>query len=779
MSPICDKSEDKLIESEFKRASPNRKLDGTPIKTLIAQEMLKEVASNQNSPSIVAKLMGLDSLPRQQQGSDARRTHSRGYSLNHLDLPSADWQQEHRFHDQDEYKDVYEIWHQSPKANKVREKSPQKGRINDSCNEKKLELVRQKFVEAKRLATDENLRQTKQFQDVLEELSSNKDLFLKILQEPNSLFSQHQYNLHSTNSIPQPPETKRITVLKPAKTINRDNFTDIKKTSNNFSCDLDEHHARPTRIVVLKPSCVKNHDAKTVDSSSSLSLRESNEIETPSRHRRDETLLSSVFSNGYIGDESSFSKSEIEYEDGNLSESEVISPVSRHSWDYINKFGSPYSSSFSRASFSPESSVCREAKKRLSERWALVASNDRHMRKNSSTLGEMLALSNTKKSEEPLNKKDEIVSSNLNKDEKPEDSPKNLLRSKSVPVSSTAYGARLNVEVSDTEVAKTTKSVPKELTKSTSAKSSLKGRVSSLFFSRNKKSTKDKSSQPSDEPQSAETSAHPSGKSSTNNASQCVDILGTDEVSPNSISGRANQGITSFKAGNLGENLDQPSPISVLEPLFEEDDRITPDQQGLVEFAVSPIQSNLIGKSPLIGSIARTLSWDDTCAPGPTTPDHSPSISSKTEEQEWHSFLQTLLPIAESSLATWHSPESPLDPSIRETYADSENAKDTTIIPYESKRRQRRSTQKLVFDCVNTLLASEELRGAQSVDSVYERMKEWFDGGEIDSLAVDEVRKEVVGPAWLWREDINDIGSEIQGKLLEDLLDESVLELAK
>ncbi|KAF5959438.1 hypothetical protein HYC85_000647 [Camellia sinensis] len=50
-------------------------------------------------------------------------------------------------------------------------------------------LVRQKFIEAKRLATDEKLRQSKQFQDVLEVLSSNKDLFVKFLQEPNSLFS--------------------------------------------------------------------------------------------------------------------------------------------------------------------------------------------------------------------------------------------------------------------------------------------------------------------------------------------------------------------------------------------------------------------------------------------------------------------------------------------------------------------------------------------------------------------------------------------------------------
>ncbi|GJQ93105.1 hypothetical protein Tco_0004244, partial [Tanacetum coccineum] len=40
-------------------------------------------------------------------------------------------------------------------------------------------LVRETFMEAKRLSTDEKLRQSKQFEDALEFLSSNKDVFLK------------------------------------------------------------------------------------------------------------------------------------------------------------------------------------------------------------------------------------------------------------------------------------------------------------------------------------------------------------------------------------------------------------------------------------------------------------------------------------------------------------------------------------------------------------------------------------------------------------------------
>nr|GMD13653.1 uncharacterized protein LOC109161751 isoform X1 [Ipomoea batatas] len=56
-----------------------------------------------------------------------------------------------------------------------------------------------------------------------------------------------------------------------------------------------------------------------------------NQHENLAGHRRDETLLPSVFSNGYIGDESSFNKSENEYAAMNLSDSEVVSPMSKHS----------------------------------------------------------------------------------------------------------------------------------------------------------------------------------------------------------------------------------------------------------------------------------------------------------------------------------------------------------------------------------------------------------------------------------------------------------------
>lgn len=921
--PHADQIEDKPVVSELRRTSSNKNANGTPMKTLIAQEMSKEVESKHNRPNVVAKLMGLDALPPLHSRSAAQRSHSKGYSrhsLSHSSTPVDCWEQDRVFLDnrtqsevnkcqeQNECKDVYEIWQQSQRTSYSRDSSMQKGRCNENISEAKMALVRQKFMEAKRLATDEKLRQSKEFQDALEVLSTNRDLFLRFLQEPNSLFSQQLYDLQTT----PPPETKRITVLRPSKVVD-DKYegsgeksdkqvknptqvvqaTGWERNSPVYSpvCSnqkVNENPAQSTRIVVLKPSPGKTHNIKAVVSPRSSPSRishgedffeepeedevqESREVakeitremhENLMGHRRDETLLSSVFSNGYVGDESSFNKSEIEYAVENLSDSEAMSPTSRHSWDYINRFGSPYSSSsFSRASCSPESSVCREAKKRLSERWAMMALNgnsqeQRHVRRSSSTLGEMLALSDTRKlmkSEDGgINMEQEprgstsCFTGNLNKEEGLDDSPKSLVRSKSVPVSSTASGARLNVDVSDPETGKA--QVPKELTSTKSSKSSLKGKVSSLFFSRTKKSSKEKctASQSVDgcQPVTADTPGsvgYLHGMVSAN-ASQSVNSGGRGEcLSPGlrrpasltsspDLTGRSQkQGMISrevdlsvAKSVNVSENQDQPSPISVLEPPFEEDDNTFPESSGNFKLECPGTEvnfkSNLIDKSPPIESIARTLSWDDSCAETVSpNPLKSSSVSpGAEEEQDWLLLVQTLIQSAgfdgrvqsDIFFTRWHSPDNPLDPSLRDKYTGNEKEP-----LHEAKRRQRRSNRKLVFDCVNAALVeitgygSESDRsmravscsGAQDmhlegelpmlVDHVWARMKEWFsgeagcfwvDGGDSNSLVVERVvRNEVVGKGWSdqMRMELDSLGKEIEVNLLEELVDEAVVEL--
>ncbi|CAB4321676.1 unnamed protein product [Prunus armeniaca] len=853
-SPFGDHIDDKLIVPELRRSSSNNKVCGTPIKMLLDQEMSKEVESKKNPPNVVAKLMGLDSLPREQPDSASQRCCSQ--CTNHSSTPLGCWQQDgfldkgmlrefHQCSKQNDYKDVYEVWQQPQKANYGRNKSPQKGRCNEEVNEKKMALVRQKFMEAKRLATDERLRQSKEFQDALEVLSSNRDLFLKFLQEPNSLFSQH---LNELQSIPsQPTETKRITVLRPSKMVSNDKLSGSggksdeptkksaqvsqaaawDKSHHGYSPisdqKVDDYPVQPTRIVVLRPSPGKTPDVKAVVSSPTSSptiLHSENFYE---EHEDDEERESREVAKEIT------QKMQNDYANGNLSDSEAMSPSSRHSWDYINRFGSPFSSSsFSRVSCSPESSVCREAKKRLSERWAMMALNgnpqeQRHARRSSSTLGEMLALSEIKK---PARCEDESSQK--------EQEPKGII-----------YGARVNVQVSDPEAGKT--DVPKELTKAKSMKSSFKGKVSSLFFSRNKKSNKGKSdvSRCNNENESAlaepPNSLVPPGIIS-DDASQCANDGGLEgclspalfgysgKESPDVTNMGQRQGTVPPKAGlcvtrpvvpgNVVENPDQPSPISVLEPPFEEDDNIIqesslylkPDHLG------RHLKSNLIDKSPPIGSISRTLSWDDSCAET-ATPYllKSPSVSTEEEEQDWHAIVQTLLSAAgldgevqcDSFFTRWHSLESPLDPSLRDKYA---NINDKEPL-HEAKRRQWRSSRKLVFDCVNAALVDITGYGSDSstrtmscsgahdrfseddssllADRVWGRVREWFasevrcasgEGGDSNSLVVERVvRKEVVGNGWSehMRLEIDNLGKEIEGKLLEELVEEAVVDLTE
>ncbi|MBA0675345.1 hypothetical protein Goari_016894 [Gossypium aridum] len=774
-------------------------------------------------------------------------------------------------------------------------------------------LVRQKFMEAKHLVTDEKLRQSKEFQDALEVLSSNGELFLKFLEEPNSTFSQHLNNFRCSSLLPQ---TKRITVLRPSKMVDNEKFVGTGQKGdnqtkkpvqigqvtgygrNNTACSfpspkVEDYPSQPTRIVVLKPTPGKNQDIIRTPASPSPPLprildggdfyeepeeddaRESKEVakeitrhmrENLMGHRRDETLLSSVFSNGYTGDDSSCNRSENEYPVENLSDSEVMSPTSRHSWDYINRFASPYSSTpFSRVSCSPESSVCREAKKRLSERWAMMTSNgssqeQRHGRRSSSTLGEMLALSDAKKlvrSEEEGSSKEQerrgstsCVASNLYKEESTSDSPKNIMRSKSVPGSSTMYGVRLNNEISDPETSK--EQVHKELMKTKSMKSSLKGKVSSLFFSKNKKTNKEKysGSQSTDESPSVTPGTpgspiiHP--RKISNDASQCVNDSYIQECLSPVVGGSANktplpdligigqkQGMITTEGGlsvakpsmpvHISENQEQPSPISVLEPPFEEDENMISESSGgtkPVHRGVGvPPRSNLIEKSPPIESIARTLSWDDSCSETATLlyPSKLSSVSpgAKEEEQDWFLFVQLLLSAAglngevqlDSFFARWHSAESPLDPCLRDKYA---NLNDKEPL-HEAKRRQWRSNRKLIFDCVNAALleisgyGSDRCMKAMSfgraqmigkegaspmlVDHVWAQMKEWFSGevkclgcddGDSDSLVVERVvQKEVVGKGWIdqmkWEAD--NLGREMEWRLLEELVEEAVTDL--
>lgn len=217
------------------------------------------------------------------------------------------------------------------------------------------------------------------------------------------------------------------------------------------------------------------------------------------------------------------------------------------------------------------------------------------------------------------------------------------------------------------------------------------------------------------------------------------------------------------------------------------------------------LKSNLIDKSPPIGSIARILSWnDDSC----TYNISKPAIVGVHEDEDWYLFIETLLTAAGFSrgctvshdplISRWHLPNSPLDPSLRDIYTSPDNNNIKEFI-HEGKRRQQRSTRKLIFDCINSIISETTTTNMGNgsppfdlMEHVWAQLKDWVsdepskrDSGEdmdANSVAAESlVKNEIVGRTWAHslQVEIDDFGIEIERRLLQDLVDEAVIDLAR
>ncbi|KAK1289612.1 hypothetical protein QJS10_CPB18g01855 [Acorus calamus] len=412
------------------------------------------------------------------------------------------------------------------------------------------------------------------------------------------------------------------------------------------------------------------------------------------------------------------------------------------------------------------------------------------------------------------------------------------MRSKSLPVSPTAYEkANSCLEVPNTPVDKA--AVPKEVSKSKSAKSSFKGKVSSLLFSKNKKPSKEKTTpSPLESSQDGKQSSHieqtrnllevknPSvGKK--NDESQCIPLGVLEEwqsLNREVPSCRTSSTIHGGpKLGNFPTKLmqleyrevvnvrlkdeDQPSPISVLEAPFEDDANTSlSSENARLDHHRQP------HLKPLVEPITHFLSWDDasseTASPQPSTPFITTS-KAEEEERDRFMFVQTLLYAAgldnercETVVFRWHSPERPLDPALlHKCFLEKKDDEDRQL---EGKCRQRRSNQRLLFDCINAFLleiggcmlnpnlwsrswCSGSQKGVSSgalvAEEVWGKLRELFSeakrvSGEIDGgLVVDRlVNEEVIGRGWseLMVSEINHIGREIEGEVFEELITEAL-----
>ncbi|XP_059646982.1 uncharacterized protein LOC132293489 [Cornus florida] len=453
-------TEEELLTFDLAQSSSKR-VTGTPIKKLLADEMSKETESKRRPPTVIGRLMGLDGLPPQQPVHKQQKGFSENYRQR---TASIGFQRNDKLYDrrlnkkisteQLEFKDVYEV----SETLKVESASnPSKETTNSKLTEADIAFIQQKFLNAKCLSTNEKLQDSREFYDTLEMLDSNKDLLLEFLEQPDSLFTRHLLDLQ--DAVPR-SQCSHIAVMKPSNyekyessaigwNLEREpslkcNISSQRKHQDgHFSYSYKKcgsHNSVkpskmqlerkpetdvlpvPARIVVLKPNVAKmrnltrsvpsptshtyqldnrkhtefpsigNGEAgsyvkKNLDSDVGLSMpkfRESREIAKEiTRRMRDSKLINlSSTSRGYAGDESSYSMSGSD----STSESEVTLQTSRNSFDWSSR-------QKLSSSHSVESSVSREAKKRLSERWKMTQRyHDVGVVCRGSTLGEMLAI---------------------------------------------------------------------------------------------------------------------------------------------------------------------------------------------------------------------------------------------------------------------------------------------------------------------------------------------------------------------------------------------------
>ncbi|KAL2533704.1 hypothetical protein Adt_07055 [Abeliophyllum distichum] len=440
--------------------SSSRRATGTPMKKLLAEEMSKEIEVKRRSPSVIARLMGLDGLPSPRHVHRQQRSSSDSYQQKNVSMSIQqngqlfDGQSSRRTSmEQQEFKDVYEDVEAS---HVVSRRYSSRWSASSKLIKPESALIQQKFMNAKRLSTDEKLLGPKEYAHPLELVDSNKDLFQKFVQHPDSLFVKHDLEVDPSSSL-----RGHIEFLKPSNSAKYESNAKAWTSEREISCkqdtashqkrkdglllhphsrhrahisckspkvQLEEMNGRntlPTRIVVLKPNIGKMHIApasvsspdyshnypsnfrkiteytsvggaemlsrKRGDSSDDVGSlkplsRDAREIAREiTRRMRDgcDGFIDPTSSGvrGYAGDESSYDA----YESDSASESEGLKLSSRNSTCCNNRCKySPYGSI--------ESSVNREAKKRLSDRWKTARRcQDLEMVGKASTLGEMLA----------------------------------------------------------------------------------------------------------------------------------------------------------------------------------------------------------------------------------------------------------------------------------------------------------------------------------------------------------------------------------------------------
>ncbi|AQK76113.1 hypothetical protein Zm00014a_008210 [Zea mays] len=749
-------TEDKQRDSQTRRNfptkrsnSPTKRTGAMPVKMLMEQDMWKERRPDEEPLNVVARLMGLHEPPGQQSNFPLGRQLDKkyqcgGFEENYWNLKSK---KESKCHQNQKAGPRHQhTWNGSGDQPSRISSSQSMHQENETC-EKRMSIVREKFAEAKRLATDEKLLHSKEFQDALQFLSSNRDLFLEFLDEPNPLLSSNRYEFQP---VAPPSEVKQITILKPSEPakrkdsifVGRQLFSDgdggesernrYRRHQSSDVSPANSNLSEPTKIVVLKPGFPSSHDSRIARSSLSsaedsedesmmavdetmCSRRLAKEITWQMRMRLkdrqdEESMLSCEYPDFYIGDDS-FSKSEVEIPKEMCGETsgelEFGTPTSGRSWDFLSRSGSPFSASCSsQASHRREPSVVREGKKKILERLSMVSSTvnieeEMEGRRSTGTLGDMLTISKVKDQEE-------IGAETLGSpapELEPEEPFSCLPRSRSLPLSLSYGVAESNGITSGTHEAE-----KERIRKS----SSFREKVSSLF-SKNKKSTREKV-----DPSVSNRLKH-GGAVTTGDVKEICNHLALDNLQKqhtclntdekNTVQGLVTSSCETNSAADIpakdississlgvpgifGGLQDEPSPVSVLDGPF-----ICDNNRRLLYSSENFITSSpqALSRSPLIGSFSRSLSWEDPPLEvmSPNSLRLSRLFSKADEDLDSLTFIQKLVHSRGTGRESCILAD-PLDPSLLEKISD-----------YEEdgiKFGKRRPKQRLLFDAVNEAL---------------------------------------------------------------------------
>lgn len=373
------------------------------MKTLLANEMLNEPSAKKRSPSLIAKLMGLDGLPspqpiHRQQKKLSENSHKSTAKRN--EKPLSYQLDKKSTMEQLYFKDVYEDPEASHVGNQLysptltarrRSTKQELGYIQERC--------------------DEMLRESIAIKTKLERVDSNSDLLLRF---------QHK----EQQNIPFVSQCNQITLLKPSISVrhgvHQRRMNEEKETLKyrgpvshhrhkdellGYSCHSTNNSRRssryqlesndaiaisPTRIVVLKPNVAMFYNDQTYVHSPD-EFRKNTESESRStRHKSREAReiakhITSQMKEGFENGHSNlFDYGYGGYASPSASESEMLAVSSRNSFE---RRRSPSNMS--------ESAVIREAKKRMSRRWKTYGYKDEGTIGKSSTLEEMLSVPNS------------------------------------------------------------------------------------------------------------------------------------------------------------------------------------------------------------------------------------------------------------------------------------------------------------------------------------------------------------------------------------------------